>query len=117
MKVPMIPQTLSSETFGPASRYRLDEFLGRDGVITWFVLDAETIDPETRLPAVVAQAETKSAALDPFGPWCARCEAQYRHGCNTAYCSPDCEEADLVEGKDANGWLVEFEADGEQAAQ
>jgi hypothetical protein len=105
-----VPQILSRETFGPASRYELQEFLGRDGSTTWFVLDAEQVDEVTGGPKVIRQSATKLVALEGFGPWCARCEKTFDHGCNTAYCSLECEDADQADGNDANGYVVEVEA-------
>lgn len=59
-----VPVVLSSVVFGPRSRYRLDEFRGRNGAVEWMVLDVERPDVETGLPAsVVAQEPTRDRAI------------------------------------------------------
>lgn len=56
------PTTVSSRLAGPCSRFRVDVFRGRDGALSTFVLDAELVDPETGLPAVVFQGTAEDAA-------------------------------------------------------
>ena len=58
---------LSSTTFGPFSRYRLDECRDRFGGTVFMVLDAETMDPATGLPAVIRQEQTREAAVRGLG--------------------------------------------------
>jgi hypothetical protein len=60
----VVPAVLSSVVFGPRSRYRLDEFRGRDGAVEWMVLDVERPDAVAGLPAsVIAQEPTRDRAI------------------------------------------------------
>jgi hypothetical protein len=92
--VATVGRTVSAQTFGPASRYMLEEFVGRDGATTWFVLDAEVVD-EDDLAQVIRQESTREAALAGFGPWCLHCEKTFDHGCNSGFCSEACERAGI----------------------
>jgi hypothetical protein len=56
------PQILSSTTFGPFSRFRLDEFRTRFGDVVWMVLDAERPDRQGR-PTVIRQASSREEAV------------------------------------------------------
>lgn len=50
------PRVLSAQVLPRAyCRFRLEEFQSRFGDIEWFLHDAETLDPETGLIAVVMQ--------------------------------------------------------------
>jgi len=51
------------ETFGDDSRFAVAAVHTRFDAVQWFVWDAETVDHETGLLAIVAQAPTKEAAV------------------------------------------------------
>lgn len=51
--------------FGAHSRYCAREFFTRFGTIEWHVQDAENEDPETGLPAIVRQFDSREE-LDGF---------------------------------------------------
>lgn len=57
------PGTIDSKVFGEVSRFRVEAFRTRFNTVTFFVTDAEAIDPETGLPAVIRQKDTLAEAV------------------------------------------------------
>lgn len=57
------PQLIGSGLFGPLSRYRLTTFETRFDTTEYHVEDAERVDEQTGLPAIIRQCERIEDAL------------------------------------------------------